>query len=158
MYEDSERSVFQRILWIALWLIVIIAIAWAVVWVVFFKNKPVTTNNGTLKSQNPKTSVINPGSSAGKAPSPTSKPSTSTSNSTAPNSSSSAGADNGFSNGPSASTNSGSAPAPAASSMPAPQPSALANTGAGDVLIPFAVATMVGSTIYYVRLRKKLAR
>ncbi len=32
----------------------------------------------------------------------------------------------------------------------------LANTGAGNVLVPFAVASVGGSVLYYVRLRRKL--
>lgn len=32
----------------------------------------------------------------------------------------------------------------------------LANTGAGNVLVPFGVASVVGGTLYYVRLRRKL--
>lgn len=35
-------------------------------------------------------------------------------------------------------------------------PSNLANTGAGNVLIPFAVASVAGTVLYYVRLRRKL--
>lgn len=32
----------------------------------------------------------------------------------------------------------------------------LANTGAGNVLIPFAVASVAGTALYYIRLRRKL--
>ena len=35
-------------------------------------------------------------------------------------------------------------------------PNNLANTGAGNILIPFAVASVAGTAIYYVRLRRKL--
>jgi cytoskeletal protein RodZ len=35
-------------------------------------------------------------------------------------------------------------------------PTQLVNTGAGDVFVPFAVATVVGSTFYYIRTRRKL--
>jgi LPXTG-motif cell wall-anchored protein len=35
-------------------------------------------------------------------------------------------------------------------------PTQLANTGAGNIMVPFAVASMVGSALYYVRLRRKL--
>ncbi len=44
----------------------------------------------------------------------------------------------------------------APSSSAAAAPDQLANTGAGDVFVPFAVAGVSGSVLYYVRLRKKL--
>jgi cytoskeletal protein RodZ len=35
-------------------------------------------------------------------------------------------------------------------------PAELANAGAGNIFIPFVAATFVGSTLYYVRLRRKI--
>lgn len=46
--------------------------------------------------------------------------------------------------------------APNASTTPAASPSQLANTGAGNVLVPFAVASVGGTAFYYIRTRRKL--
>lgn len=35
-------------------------------------------------------------------------------------------------------------------------PTQLANTGAGNIMVPFAMASIAGSAFYYVRLRRKL--
>jgi cytoskeletal protein RodZ len=45
---------------------------------------------------------------------------------------------------------------PTPTSAPAQSPDQLVNTGAGNVLVPFVVTSVVGSTFYYIRTRKRL--
>jgi cytoskeletal protein RodZ len=134
MYEDNV-PVFRRILWIALWFVVIIVVLWVLIWLIFFRHHPAETptgNNGHTTTQTNPTHQSAPAT-------PTNTPPSST----------------GSSNPSSSASGSTGSPAPA-TSAPATAPSQLANTGAGDVFIPFAVATLTGSTIYYVRLVRKL--
>lgn len=125
MYED-EVPVFRRILWFALWFIVIVAVLWFLVWLIFFRESSPKHNTSTNKSGNHNQSASNqpPQSNSG------SKPST-----------------------PANGANSGNTSSSGSSST---APDHLANTGAGDVFIPFGVATVAGTAIYYVRLRRKL--
>jgi cytoskeletal protein RodZ len=130
MYEQNEVPVFRRILWIVLWFVVIVAVIWVLVWLIFFRH----SSPKATKSHTPQTSQNQPA-----APS---SPKTATGSGTAPT---------------------GSSPAPTAgqgnpspSSTGTAAPSQLANTGAGDVIVPFVVASAAGSALYYVRLRKKL--
>jgi LPXTG-motif cell wall-anchored protein len=143
MYEDNEQPVLRRILWIVLWLIIIVTIGWAAIWLALFRND--TANNGRLKS-----------------PSQQSQHATTHSPNTGKTTQSSGTTNNATTN----TNNSSSNPAPSnvnnptstTSTTTSPTPPTLANTGAGDVFIPFMAATMAGSAIYYVRLRKRLLR
>jgi len=123
MYED-DVPVFRRILWIALWFVVVVAVLWVLVWLIFFRHSTpkVSTSH---KSGNQHSSQSNQPPKAAS------------------------------SGGSSSSTGSGNTETNGSSSTTA-QPDELANTGAGDVLVPFVVAGMTGSVLYYVRLRKKL--
>jgi cytoskeletal protein RodZ len=125
MYED-EVPVFRRILWFALWFIVIVAVLWFLVWLIFFRETTPKHNTSTNKSGSHSQSASNqpPQSNPGSQ------------------SNTSGNASNG-------SNKSGSSSATST-------PDHLANTGAGDVFIPFGVATVAGTVIYYVRLRRKL--
>jgi cytoskeletal protein RodZ len=142
MYENEE-PISRRIVWIVLWFVIIVAVAWAIVWLVFFRNSSTTNQNGGLKSKAPQSQ-----------PSQTPKNSQGNSGKQNSNSSNSNSGNGGSANN----SGNGAAPtAPASGGSAAPAPNTLANTGAGDVLIPFAAATMVGSAVYYIRLSKKLA-
>jgi len=48
------------------------------------------------------------------------------------------------------------APSNGTTANPPGGPSELADTGAGNVLIPFGVATAAGTVLYHIRLRRKL--
>lgn len=132
MYEQNEVPVFRRILWLALWFIVIVAVVWLLVWFIFFRNtspKTTSTHHGSSTSQS-------------SAPQKSSKSDSTSSSNSAQNTGSNAAANTGST--------------PGASAPTATQPTELANTGAGDLVWPFAVASLVGSTIYYVRATKRL--
>ncbi len=122
MYED-EVPVFRRILWFALWFIVIVAVLWFLVWLIFFRETTPKHSSSTKSgSQSQSTSSQPPQHGSGAQPS---------------GSSGSSG---------SSSTGSGSGSTP----------NTLANTGAGDIFVPFGVAAVVGTVAYHVRLRRKL--
>lgn len=131
MYEENSTPTLRRILWLAVWFIVIAVVLWMVIWLVFFRHpqakKPVAKPNPVAQPVQP-SPAGNAGSSAG-----------------------SVGTTGG----------NGSSPAPvspgATSPSTAAQPTQLANTGAGDVLLPAVVATALGGAGYYIRIRKKLA-
>jgi len=149
MYENEE-PMSRRIVWIVLWFVIIVAVAWAIVWLVFFRGST-TNQNGGLKNKTPQ-------SQSSQAPKEQSGGS-GKQNSNNSNNSNGGNTNNSGGNAPSTAPAAGGNPAPApsgGSSSPTQAPNTLANTGAGDVLIPFAVATMVGSAIYYVHLSKKL--
>jgi LPXTG-motif cell wall-anchored protein len=144
MYEDSEAPVLRRVLWIVLWFIVIVAVAWVAVWLAFFRH--VNTNTGSITP--PKHSQQS--QSKGKEPSNGNN----TTGATAPKSSTTGGT--GSASTPTISPSSGST---STASNPAPSSSnTLANTGAGNIFIPFGAASVVGTALYYLRLRKKVMR
>jgi cytoskeletal protein RodZ len=132
MYEDTGQPVLRRVLWIILWFIIVATIAWALIWLVFFRHHSAPNTSGSI-THAPQHSQS----------SKTQSPSTGSS---------------------STSTKSGSsATTPPTSSTPTAgsstqTPSTLANTGAGDVFIPFIAASLAGSVVYYVRLHKKLTQ
>ena len=130
MYEDNEQPVLRRVLLIVVWLVIIITIAWATIWIAFFRHDN-QTNQGTLKHQTTQST---------QPPSGTSNSKTQTSGNT-PNT---------------GSANQGTTSTPNTSGTGSQQPQALANTGAGNVFIPFTAASIIGTTAYYIRLRKKL--
>jgi len=123
MYED-DVPVFRRILWFALWFIVIVAVLWFLAWLIFFRETAPKKSSSNNSGQNHSASNQSPQQKSGPQ-----------SNGSSSNSGSSGGTNN-----KSADT----------------APNQLANTGAGDVFVPFAVATVAGTAIYYVRLRRKL--
>lgn len=132
MYEDNEQPVLRRVLLIIVWLVIIATIAWASIWLTFFRNNSSTNHNNTKR---PSTSQH-------------SQASTSAGNSkTQPGS--------GSSTSP-GTTNQGATSAPNTGGTTTQPPQALANTGAGNVFIPFGAASIIGSAAYYIRLRKRL--
>ena len=131
MYDQDEAPTFRRGLWVILWFVVIIAVLWTLIWLIFFRHS------------SPKTPTLQ-GSNTNQNQSSDNK---SNSNSGSSKSSDKNGANNGGDGGntaPSAPSNTSGSSA-----------NQLANTGAGDVVVPFVVASVAGTAIYYVRLRRK---
>jgi len=131
MYDQDEAPTFRRGLWVILWFVVIIAVLWTLIWLIFFRHS------------SPKTPTLQ-GSNTNQNQSSDNK---SNSNSGSSKSSDKNGANNGGGGGntaPSAPSNTSGSSA-----------NQLANTGAGDVVVPFVVASVAGTAIYYVRLRRK---
>ncbi len=142
MYEQNEVSMLRRILWYALWTIVLIAAIWILVWLIFFRNSnPKNTSKTPTSQSTSSTSSDNKSSHSGAA-----KSSPSSSNSGRSSTSAGNTAQNG-----SSPTGSSNAPQP-----PAASPSQLTNTGPGDVIVPALVATVIGSTVAYTTVRRKL--
>lgn len=151
MYENEE-PVLRRVLWIVLWFVIIVAVVWAIVWVVFFRNKNVP--KPTLQTGKSHTSQSSGSSSHPNTPQP---PATGSNSGSSANSGSNSGSAPSMGS-PSTATQAPSSAPGGNTNTTQQNPQALANAGAGDVLVPFAVATMAGSAIYYVRLHKKLTR
>jgi len=128
MYEDNEQPVLRRALLAIVWLVIIVTIAWASIWLAFFRHDNSQTNQGGLKHAT------------------TQHPQSPVTNNKKQGSS---GSNTG-------STSQGSNSNPNTGNTSSQQPQTLANTGAGNVFVPFTVATIVGTTVYYIRLRKKL--
>jgi len=141
MYEQDATPGFRRTAWVVLWFIVVVAVLWALIWLVFFRHTSpkVSTlhgsNTGQSQSSGSSNNKNNNGT-GGSAGSTAQNSNSSSQNSNSSSSSSSTTANNSATTGP----------------------TQLANTGAGNVLVPFAVAGVTGSTLYYVRLRRKLLR
>lgn len=129
MYEQNEVPMFRRILWIVLWFIVAVAVIWVLIWFIFFRDS------------SPKV-VKKPSTATQKSQSTQKKP-TKTGTTPAPSTSTDTG---------SIGTNQNNA----TTNPTGTTPSQLVNTGAGNIVVPFAVASVAGTTIYYVRLRRKL--
>ena len=131
MYEQNEVPLLRRILWIILWFVVVVAVIWVLVWLIFFRHSsPVPTPHKAKTHQ-----------SQSATPPPRNNPGNST----------------GSSNSATPTSNSGSSsPSGAPSATSTTTPSQLANTGAGNIVIPFVIAGTVGTVAYQVRLRKKL--
>jgi len=142
MYDQNETQtpIFLRILWIALWAILIIVVAWVFIWLLFFRHQD-TGKISTDKNQTTQQTSTN--GDASKNTKDTKDTQNTPSNNPGTNNTTS----------PQTSQNSSSA---AANDPAKATPTELANTGAGDVLMPFAVATVAGTTLYYIRLRRKL--
>ena len=131
MYEQNEVSIVRRVLWLILWFILIVAVLWVAIWFVFFRNDSKKTNK-TPTSPNQSQSKQTPsGNSTPAATTNTNDKGTRPTNAAAPST-------------------------PTQSSTTT-QPTQLANTGAGDVLAPAATAMIIGSSLYYIRLRRKAA-
>lgn len=137
---DTEEPVLRRVLAIILWAVVIVAVVWAVIWFVFFRGHSQPANNGGLTHKGT-TSQNNQNKSQGQKPQSPTQPSTSSGSSSSSQTANNAGS----------SLQSGGSSA-------AQGPTQLANTGAGDIFAPFALATVAGSTVYYIRLRRKLTQ
>jgi cytoskeletal protein RodZ len=136
MYEQEEPAL-RRVLLIVLWFVVIVVILWALIWLIFFRNSG-STKTPQISKQT--------GQSQQKLKTPNG------SSSTASASSASSGGTS------SSSTPAGTTPSSAATGSTATGPSTLTNTGAGDIFLPFMVATLAGATFYHIHLRKKQAR
>jgi cytoskeletal protein RodZ len=131
MYEDNEQPVLRRVLLIIVWLVIIITIAWAVIWIAFFRQDNQTTSKNGVSHHTQSTS--NTGDSKTRTQS------------------SSSGSSTGSSSQSTTKT-------PSTDSTTPQPPQALANTGAGNVFIPFIAGSVVGTAAYYVYVRKKLTQ
>lgn len=60
MYEQNDVPVFRRILWLALWFVVILVVLWVAVWLIFFRHadtkKVATPHKTTTTTQQQKSS------------------------------------------------------------------------------------------------------
>lgn len=146
MYEQTEQPTGRRVLWIVLWFIIIAAVAWVFIWLIFFRGDNTETNTDKLTSSAKNQSN---GSSQKSKTSNTSDSSKSSSDSSKNNHDT-----NGGSADSSDAASSGSSQAAAGTAQTTP--SQLANTGAGDVMLPVVAASVAGSALYYIRIRKKL--
>ena len=135
MYEESETPDYRRLIVFGVAIVLIVAIVWLFVWLIFFRSSAkVATPHKPASSQSQSTK-------SGKS----NKQQTSQSSGGSGQGSSNA---EGQINAPG--QNATTTPGGASSSQ-------LANTGPGNVLVPVGAATVAGSALYYVRLRKKLA-
>jgi len=125
MYEANEVSLTRRIVVLTITGVAIVAIVWFTVWFIFFRNHHDT-----------ETPARNRGSQ-----SQTEKQSSDTNSSTSSSSSDTNAASNSSSTGTTGATSSTATTTPA-----------LANTGPGNVVAPVAIAVVVGSSLYYVRV------
>lgn len=140
MYEQTESraAVVRRVLLIGVWLVALVALValvWLLVWILFFRH-----HHTAAPAKNVDTSLHRKSTSAGS--SNTSNPALS-----------------GQGTGGGANSNSNPATSGAQTNDTHPQTGGqteLANAGAGNVVLPVMVATIAGSSLYYVRLRKKL--
>ncbi len=128
MYQPDQAHVLRRGLWILLWLVVIVVALWALVWLLFFHHP---TPSATLHESNSKQTH------------------------SASNSPSSQSANGGAATTKNDGQSPGSTVPDTNTSKVAPNSNQLANAGAGNVFVPFGVATLAGTAFYYVRLRRK---
>jgi hypothetical protein len=131
MYEQPEprATVLRRVLWLVLWFIAILAIVWGLTWLIFLRNHSSKTAKDT-----PDTLKSRPHDSSND----TSKQGQSNTGNKANGSTNT----NGRQTTPTGSTST---------------PTQLANTGAGDVVLPVVVASFAGSALYYIRLHRKVS-
>ena len=171
MYEQNRVSVVGRVLWFLVSLLILAALVWLVLWLLFWRSPKVdkAANTAVGTTQN----VVQSGSSAIEKAidTPTNKQSTDTTSSSAatsgtgttqtstqtqtPTSSTSATESVATSTSATSKTTTGQT-----SSTATQTPSTtteLANTGAGDVLLPVAAAILGASAYYHVRLRRKVS-
>jgi cytoskeletal protein RodZ len=133
MYDQPETQtpLFIRVLWIALWLILIVVVAWVFIWLLFFRHQD-TGKISTTKNQPTQQTTTNSGTSKkSKNTPPANTPSATNTPQTNPT-------------------------APTGAAKTAQTPDELANAGAGNIIVPFVAASVVGSAAYYVRLRRKI--
>jgi cytoskeletal protein RodZ len=133
VYEQNDVPMFRRILLIGLAAIAVIVVLWAVLWLLFIR-------------------------SDGKAKTPTShKTTTSQSRKSSDSSKSTASAPAGSSiAAPGNSSTQSSTSAQSSIPTSSTAPTELVNTGAGSLVVPFVVASVAGTTFYYIRTRKQL--
>ena len=171
MYEQNRVSVVGRVLWFLVSLLILAALVWFVLWLLFWRSPKVdkAANTAVGTTQN----VVQSGSSVIEKAinTPTNKQSTDTTSSSAatsgtgttqtstqtqtPTSSTSATESVATSTSATSKTTTGQT-----SSTATQTPSTtteLANTGAGDVLLPVAAAILGASAYYHVRLRRKVS-
>jgi cytoskeletal protein RodZ len=145
MYEENNTPVFRRIIVLALAFVALVVVLWLLVWLIFFRHHNPTNvapkHKETSQSQSTQSSSSEDNSSnqtpgttpSTPAPTPGSTPAQTPTSAPAPN-------------------NSGTINTPASTTTP----NNLANTGPGNVVAPVAVAVVAGSSLYYVRLHRKL--
>jgi cytoskeletal protein RodZ len=126
MYEQNEAPTLRRRLWLVMWFVIIALVLWALVWLLFFRHSP---SNKTLHGSNTSQNQ--------------------TSNSGNHNTPKTGGTSGGS---PASTSTSGSSATPSTTATP----DGLANTGPGNVIAVVTSATVAGTLLYYIRLRKKL--
>lgn len=170
MYEQNRVSVVGRVLWFLVSLLILAALVWFVLWLLFWRSPKVdkAANTAVGTTQN----VVQSGSSVIEKAinTPTNKQSTDTTSSSAPTSGTGTTQSSTQTQTPTSSTGtteSAGTSTPATSKTASGQTSStatqtpsttteLANTGAGDVLLPVAAAILGASAYYHIRLRRKV--
>lgn len=150
MYEDTgNKPGLRRIILMAVWLIVVVAVLWVAIWLIFFRHPAAKKVTAPLKQTTQQQKQAT--NSGNNSPTPTSTTTPTSTNPTAPT------ATTPSSNSATNTQGSSSAPTTGSSSATSTtQSSKLANTGAGNMILPALAATVAGGAIYQVRLRKKL--
>lgn len=170
MYEQNRVSVVGRVLWFLVSLLILAALVWFVLWLLFWRSPKVdkAANTAVGTTQN----VVQSGSSAIEKAidTPTNKQSTDTTSSSAATSGTGTTQTSTQTQTPTSSTGtteSATTSTPATSKTASGQTSStatqtpsttteLANTGAGDLLLPVAAAILGASAYYHIRLRRKV--
>lgn len=168
MYEQNRVSVVGRVLWFLVSLLILAALVWLVLWLLFWRSPKVdkAANTAVGTTQN----VVQSGSSAIEKAidTPTNKQSTDTTSSSAATSGTgTTQTSTQTSTSSTGTTESAATSTPATSKTASGQTSStatqtpsttteLANTGAGEVLLPVAAAIFGASAYYHVRLRRKV--
>ncbi len=129
MREQEDTPIFHRRVRVVLYFVLAVAVLWMVVWFIFFRPSP-------AKSTDVHTVDTSGNQSSGSANATTKRSS---------------------SNSSEGSTASQATPGNATTASGAPA-SQLANTGAGDVFIPFGAAVVIGSVVYQIWVRRKYAQ
>lgn len=142
MYEQNNRPLLGRILWLIISLLIIGGIVWLILWLIFWRNPSAT----------PTVSVKKPTQTTQTTSSNSSQPSTSSS--TGHTSSTSTTTSNAASLGSVAeeTTSTGTS-----STDTAPSSTQLVATGPGDMIIPIVAAVAGGTAFYQLRTRRHLA-
>ena len=171
MYEQNRVSVVGRVLWFLVSLLILAALVWFVLWLLFWRSPKVdkAANTAVGTTQN----VVQSGSSAIEKAidTPTNKQSTDTTSSSAATSgtgttqtstqtqtpTSSTGTTESAGTSTQATSKTASGQTSSTATQTPSTTTELANTGAGDVLLPVAAAILGASAYYHVRLRRKVS-
>lgn len=173
MYEQNRVSVVGRVLWFLVSLLILAALVWFVLWLLFWRSPKVdkAANTAVGTTQN----VVQSGSSAIEKAidTPTNKQSTDTTSSSAATSgtgtaqtstqtqaqtpTSSTGTTEPAATSTSATSKTTTGQTSSTATQTPSTTTELANTGAGDVLLPVAAAILGASAYYHVRLRRKVS-
>jgi len=135
MYEQVEVPVFRRIIWIIVLAVVAVVVLCVLIWLIFFRHpakKPHSSTSSTKTSQKQQAADNNGLNVSIDGDHTATSGTTSTSDTPGPTGASKKNTSN--------------------TGAPSTE---LANTGAGNVIAVFAVASVTGSVLYYVRLRRK---